>query len=138
MPRFVSRLAALGALSLAISCNPVAPSNPGTSTTPLTETFTALLTTNGADVFPFTEVNAGTVTATLATISPDSGLSLELDLGTWNGATCALVLTTAPAVQGSTVTGTANAAGNLCVRIADANGIVPSNPENITVSVSHF
>lgn len=131
-----SLVCALGALALAASCSAAA-TTPTTNTVTLTETFTALLTTNGAVVFPFSEGQAGTVTATLTTIAPDSGLTLSMDLGTWNGSTCAIVVTTNPAVQGSSVIGQANAAGTLCARVSDANGIVV-NPESITVTVSHF
>jgi hypothetical protein len=129
-------VAAAGALALATSCNPTAPTANSTLT-PLAESFTALLTTNGADVFPFPEIAAGTVTATLTTIAPDAGLTLSIDLGTWNGSTCAIVVTTNPATEGATVIATANAAGTLCARVSDANGVIV-NPESITVTVSHF
>ena len=138
MTRSVLRLAAaLGALALATSCT--ATTTPTTTSTgaTLNETFTALLTPNGALIFPFTETAAGTVTASLSTISPDSGLSLEMDLGTWNGSQCAIVISQNPSVQGSTVTGTANAAGSLCARVADANNTLTA-AESITVTVSHF
>lgn len=128
--------AAAGALALATSCNPTAPSVAATPT-PLTDTFTAILTPRGADVFPFPVAGAGTVTATLSTISPDSGLSLSIDLGTWNGSTCAVQFTTNPAAQGASITATANAAGNLCVRATDANGVITTS-EAITITVTHF
>jgi hypothetical protein len=137
MPRSVQSLVtAVCALALATSCNPTVPTEP-TSPTPLTETFTALLTPNGALVFPFTEVTAGTVTGTLTTISPDAGLTLSIDLGTWNGANCTIVVTTNPAVQGASVTAMANSAGSLCARISDANGVVV-NSESVTLTVTHF
>jgi hypothetical protein len=137
MPRSVQSLVtAVCALALATSCNPTLPTTP-TTPTPLTEAFTALLTTNGAVVFPFAEVTAGTVTATLTTISPDAGLTLSVDLGTWNGANCTIVVTTNPAVQGASVTAMANGAGSLCARVSDANGAVTST-ESVTVTVMHF
>jgi hypothetical protein len=137
MPRSVQSLVtAVCALALATSCNPTVPTTP-TSPTPLTETFTAFLTTNGALVFPFSEVTAGAVTATLSIISPDSGLTLAVDLGTWNGANCTIVVTTNPAIQGASVTAMANAAGSLCARVSDASGVVV-NPESVTLTVTHF
>ena len=137
MPRSVQSLVTVVcALALATSCNPTVPTTP-TTPTPLTESFTALLTTNGALVFPFTEATAGAVTATLTTISPDAGLTLSVDLGTWNGANCTIVVTTNPAVQGASVTAMANAAGSLCARVSDANGVVTSN-ESVTLTVTHF
>ena len=137
MPRSAQRLAGLAAaLALATACNPTAPSVASTPT-PLTEAFTAVLTPHGADVFPFPEVGAGTVTATLSTISPDASMTLTLDLGTWNGSTCAIVVTTDPAIQGASAVATANAAGNLCVRVSDAHGVITTT-ETITVTVTHF
>jgi len=136
MHRSALGLAAAGALALATSCNPTAPTVP-TTPTPLTETFTAIMTPHGANVFPFPEAGAGTVTATLSTISPDTGLTLSMDLGTWNGSTCAIVVTTDPAIQGATTTATANAAGNLCVRVSDAHGVITTT-EAITITVTHF
>ena len=137
MPRSVQRLVtAACALAFATSCNPTVPTTP-TTPTPLTETFTALLTTNGAVVWPFTEVTAGAVTSTLTTISPDSGLTLSIDLGTWNGANCTIVVTTNPAIQGASVTAQANSAGSLCARVSDANGVVV-NTESVTLTVTHF
>lgn len=138
MPRSVLRVVAvLSALALATSCNPTLPTTP-TTPIPLTETFTAVLTTNGVVIFPFNEATAGTVTAELTTISPDAGLTLAIDLGTWNGANCTIVVTTNPAVQGAQVTAQANAAGSLCAVVADANSVVPSYTENVTVTVMHF
>lgn len=128
--------AAAGALVLATSCNPTAPSVPATAT-PLTETFTATVVPHGANVFPFPVAGAGSVTATLSTISPDSGLTLALNLGTWNGATCAVQFTTNPAAQGASVTANANAAGNLCVQVTDSNGAIKDH-EDITITVTHF
>jgi hypothetical protein len=137
MHRSAVRVAGLaGALALATACNPTAPTTAATAT-PLTETFTALLTANGADVFPFPAASAGTVTVTLSTISPDAGLTLEVQLGTWNGSTCALQFSTDPAVVGASVTAQANAAGNLCARVADSHNQITTT-EAITVTVTHF
>jgi len=138
MTRSVSRLAAVcGALALATSCSSTTAPTFFFTDAATTETFTAILTTNGAVIFPFSEGSAGNVTAFLTTISPDAGLTLEMDLGTWNGSQCAIVIAQNPANQGTSVVGTANAAGTLCARVADANNLVV-NSESITVTVTHF
>lgn len=108
-----------GALSAAAcddqssSLNPIVP-------TPIqqTETFAGVLTINGGVTFQFTS-NRGAVTATLSTVAPDPASVLGMSLGTWNGITCAATLPNDQAVQGSTIYGTVNTTGLLCVRLYD-------------------
>ncbi len=84
----------------------------------------------------FTTTTTGTVTATLTNMAPDSTLKIGLSMGTWNGATCAIVLANDQAVRTSVVTGTVSTlAGNLCVRIYDVGGI--SEPTDYEVTVIH-
>jgi hypothetical protein len=131
-----SAVAVVSLLGLAGACGNTAPTTASTPV-PIVDTHTQVLGPNGAIVFPFTEVQAGAVVATLTTISPDSALTLQLDLGTWDGAACTLVVTASPAVQGSSASGTANGSGQLCARVSDPNGLITSS-ESITVTISHF
>jgi hypothetical protein len=140
MPRLVPRFAAaVAALAAATGCS----SSPTTSTAPtqpavqLTETFSQTLSPNGAVIFPFNATAAGAVNASLSTVSPDSGLTLAIDLGTWSGTSCTTVVTTNPATQGAVVSATATAAGSLCVQVRDAHGQIASS-EAIIVTVTHF
>jgi hypothetical protein len=106
------------------------------SPTLVTETFTGTIGINGAATHPFTTTTTGTVTATLTNMAPDSTLTIGLSMGTWNGATCAIVLANDKAVRTSVVTGTVSTiAGNLCVRIYDVGGI--SAPTDYEVTVIH-
>lgn len=100
-----------------------------------TETFAGTLTINGGVTFSFTS-NRGAVTATLATVSPDSSVVLGLSLGVWNGITCAATLPNDNAVQGSTIYGTVNTTGSLCVRVYDV-GKMP-DALDFEVRVIHF
>jgi hypothetical protein len=133
-------VAACAALGLATGCSgtpstgivaPPAPSNV------ITETFSTLLVKNGSQVFPFNSTAAGGVSVVISTISPDSALSLGIDLGTFNGTSCTIQFSTNPAVQGASVSAQANAAGALCARVYDPLGVIV-NPEAIIVTVSHF
>jgi hypothetical protein len=125
-----------GALS-AVACedqssnlNPILP-----SPNPQTETFAGILTVNGGVTFQFAS-NRGTVTATLATVSPDPSVVLGLSLGTWNGITCAATLPNDQAVQGTSIFGTVNTTGVLCVRVYDV-GKLP-DALDFEVRVVHY
>jgi len=131
-----SYAAAFSALALASACGDTVPTTPA-APTPIVDAHTQNLIPNGSVIFPFTEVTAGQVVAALTTISPDSGLTLELDLGTWDGAACTPVVFANPAVQGSTASATANAGGQLCVRVSDVHNVLTTT-ESITVTISHF
>src|SRR5258708_6142499 len=74
----MSRLRILAAVALAFgaaACGSDTPTTP-TTTTPVTvtDTFAGTLTANGAASYTFTTAASGTVTATLATLSPDTSL----------------------------------------------------------------
>lgn len=97
---------------------------PTTPTTPpptVTDSFSGALSKNGAQVFSFAVTTTGQVTATLAELS-SSAVPISLALGNWNGTTCQIVLANDNAVQGTFVTGTMSAAGNLCLRVSDGSG----------------
>jgi len=125
-----------GALGAAACGEPGANLNPILPTpTQQTETFAGTLTINGGVTFQFTS-NRGTVTATLATVAPDSAVVVGMSLGTWNGITCAATLPNDQAVQGTTIYGTVNTTGVLCVRLYDV-GKLPDSLE-FEVKVIHY
>lgn len=97
--------------------------DPTEPTPTITETFAGSLAVNGAVTFNFTTTAAGTVTATLRSVTPDSGVPLGVSLGTWNGIICQVVLTNDKATQGTTVTGSVSGAGSLCVRVFDSGQV---------------
>jgi hypothetical protein len=103
--------------------------NNSTPTTPdqtptITEPFEGVLGLNGAFTHPFTVAGATTITAQLISLSPDSTLTVGLALGTWNGSICQIVLSNDTTKQGDVVQGATQSAGNFCVRIYDASGIL--------------
>jgi hypothetical protein len=80
---------------------------------------------------------SGTVTATLTKLEPDATVRVGLSIGTWNGATCQTIISNDSATQGTSVVGSADRAGRLCVRIYDAVGTL-AEPTTYEIIVSHF
>ena len=107
----------------------------GVTTTTVTETFSGTLTKNGAVTHTFVSGAAGTVTATLSLLSPDASTPIGLSLGTWNGATCAIVLANDKAIQTSVVTGNVSAVGSLCARVYDVGNL--SAPASYEIQIVH-
>jgi hypothetical protein len=90
---------------------------------PVTETFTGTVNPNGAVTHSFSTESAGTLTATLVSVTPDSGTKVGLSLGTWNGVACKVEIAADNAQQGVTVTGTASALGAFCARVYDVGAL---------------
>lgn len=108
------------------------PISPGS----ITETFVGTLAPDQlAHTHTFAVPSAGSVTATLASLTPDTSLVIGLSLGTWNGTACQVVLANDQASQGTTVTGTISSAGNLCVRVY-AVGAIPQL-ETYQINATH-
>lgn len=129
-------LAPLAAASSACDDALVAPRAPTGPTTTTTETFSGRITVNGAATHNFYSTSTGTVTATLTDLRPESTSKIGLAMGTWNGATCAIVLANDQAVRTSVVTGTVSTVGgSLCVRIYDVGAM--SEPTDYEITVVH-
>jgi len=113
--------------------------NPGTtpiapSVTSVTEEFTGTLNVNGGASFPFIAQGAGTVSATLTSLGPDSELSVGLSLGTWNGTSCTVAsINNDNAGQGVVIVGQATSSGSLCTRVYDVGKIADPIAYKITV-----
>ena len=123
----------------AAGCGSTTTTTTTTPTTPavsITETYTGTVAVNGAATFSFGVVAAGAVTATYKSMSPATGATMGLALGTWNGASCQVVIANDNAVVNSTVIGQASAAGNLCVRAYDIGKLTAT--QTIELSITHF
>jgi hypothetical protein len=114
--------------------DPITPTDP-TPPTELTESFSGTLTVNGAATHPFAVQRAGSATATVTTLSPDSAAVISLSLGTWNGQVCQIILANDAATTNTTVVGTASA-GNFCVRVSDVGRL--TQPTDYELTVRHF
>jgi hypothetical protein len=139
MRRSIFALLLLATLATAAAgCNDDDPTTPTTPTNPnapltFTQTFTGTLNTNGGSTSPFVASTGGTVTATLASVTPDATVAVGLSLGTWTGSACQVVIANDNAVQGATVTGTVTSAASLCVRIYDVGRVTAPLNYSITV-----
>ena len=129
-------LAVVAAALLGWACDdnttPTTPTNPTAPVETTTETFSGDLTVNGARTFAFGS-QAGTVTATLTSLGPDSTLAVGFSLGTWSGSVCTIVLANDNALQGTIVIGAAGSISTLCVRIYDVGNLTETLPFLITV-----
>ena len=130
---------ALAALASAACGDDTPTTTPTTPTTPTpvttTETFSGELKVNGASTYPFIVTTAGTTTVQLTTVDPAGSPALGLSLGTWNGASCQVVIANDAAALNAIVTGNVSAATTLCARVYDAGRL--SNPLTYTITVVH-
>ena len=101
----------------------------------VTETFNGTLTVNGAQTHSFAVDRAGTVSAQLKTLS-DQAATLGVSLGTWNGAACQIIISNTAAVLNTTVTGTAQSAGQFCVWLNDVGKLTAAS--TTPMDVTHF
>jgi hypothetical protein len=101
----------------------------------VTDTFAGTLNPNGAFSYQFTTAASGTVTATLATLAPNSTLIVGIALGTFTQNACQIVLSKDSATQSSFIVGQASQANTYCVRIYDVGNVV--DPATYELQVNH-
>jgi hypothetical protein len=110
---------------------PTTPTEP----TQITETFSGTLNVNGARTHNFTVDRAGQVSAQLKTLS-DQAATVGVSLGTWNGQSCAIIITNTSAVLNTTVIGTASSLGQFCVWLNDVGKLTAG--VDYSVDVIHY
>jgi hypothetical protein len=136
----VRSLLLLPALSLAIvaaGCGSKTPTTPtDTPAVQVTETFFGTVTVSGGATSTFTEEKAGSVSVQLTALTPDDSVKVGLQLGTWNGTSCAVSITKDDAVLNSVLLGTATGPGTVCVRVYDVGGL--TQPTDFEVKVDHY
>jgi len=103
----------------------------GATPLPVTELLQGVLAKNGAMTYPFVALAGGPVTVTLTSIEP--AVVVGLSLGTWNGASCQIVIADDYVEVGEIVVGTASTIGNLCARIYDVGQITDLVTYQITL-----
>ena len=131
-------IVALAAALATAACGDDSSSNiPTTPTIPTTtDSFPGTLNPNGGRTHTFITARSGSITATLVSLGPDSGLTVGFALGTWNGVSCAITIINDKALTGVSVVGTANTAGSVCVRVYDVGNL--TDPLTYEVKVVHF
>ena len=113
------------------------PNDPSTNPVTKTKTYDGSITVGGSNVHPLT-VGAGAVTATLTAVAPLATASLGMALGQWDGTNCTVVTTTDEAKIGTSLTATAYAPVNACLRVFDAGNIPEGTTYTYTATVVHY
>ena len=128
---FIAVLAVAGTGCDSGENTPTTPTNPAPT---VTETFAGSVSVNGAATFSFNTAATGIVTATLRSIAPVTTAQVGLALGTWNGTSCALVITNDRITAGLAITGQVNSAsGSLCVRVFDVGQLTETSTFELVV-----
>jgi hypothetical protein len=133
---FVRGFAALLLVAGSTACDdpgPTEPTDPTPEAPTFTETFSGVLSRNGALTFPFEALAKGTATATLASIQPDNTIALGMAMGTWNGTTCQSIITNDNAIEFTQISGSIGSAGLLCLRVYDIGRVATSTKFALTV-----
>jgi hypothetical protein len=89
----------------------------------VTESFTGTLNPSGGTTHAFTVSAKGTITATLTAIGDDNTRIVGLALGNWTGTACNLAAANDNAIATLPLTATVTAAGQICARVYDSQGI---------------
>jgi hypothetical protein len=107
---------------------------PTALTTPTTtETFSGTIAATAGAVHPFTVAQAGTVTLTLTSLSPQTTITMGLGIGQPSTtAACSLLSTNEASRVGTTISGTINP-GSYCVAIYDLGNVQGSVDYVLTV-----
>jgi len=123
--------------ALAGACGGSSPTTP-TPPTLVTDTFTGTLKQNGGVTHQFNVSVAGTTTATLTSIGPDSTKTVGFSLGIVFGTACQAQLANDAAVQTNALTALAQPGGSgFCVRVYDTGSVSAATPFTYTVTVTH-
>jgi hypothetical protein len=109
------------------------PTTPSLPVIPVTDTFTGSINVNGAMTFTFAATGAGSLAATLTSVTPDTTVQVGLLMGVWNGTTCQATLTNDSSFQGTVILGQVNGIGVLCARVYDVGKLTGSTAFEITV-----
>ena len=135
---FNNRLFAIVLLAgLAAACDDEITTTPITPTLPKTETFTGVVTQNGAATHNFEVGGGGAVTAVLKTIGADNSLVVSFALGTWTGSACSVILANDGATGGAILNGTMTGIGTLCTRVSDVGNVASGAQVPYTIEVVH-
>jgi hypothetical protein len=98
----------------------------------MTETFTGVLSAGGAATHAFNVSQAGTLDATLTSISPQSTITVGFGVGQVTTGGCSLISVTEGGRVGSDLSGPINP-GSYCVTIYDVGNVQDSVSYTLTV-----
>jgi hypothetical protein len=115
------------------ACGGSSATTPNPTATPTTDTFTGTLAAGGVAAHAFTVAQAGTLTVALATLSPQTTITVGLGLGQPSGTTCSITSIDEKAKMGSVEQITVDA-GSYCVAIYDLGNVQTSDTFTITIT----
>jgi hypothetical protein len=110
----------------------------------MTTTLAGSLALRGAETRTFEIIPTGQTVAITATITaitrqdgqePAAPIVVGMAMGTWNGASCQVILVNDNAFAGTTIVGSVSGFGMLCVRIYDVGRL--DAPVNYSIDVVH-
>jgi len=130
---FIPLLVATTFIGCGSDDTPEVPSQP--TPVAITVSFSDTLNVNGARTHQFNVERAGTVSAQVKALS-DQAATIGVNLGTFNGSTCAILIAKSDAVLNTTVTGTAQSSGQFCVWVQDVGKLTAGL--DYTIDVTHF
>jgi hypothetical protein len=138
MRRSTAVLGCLLSAVLAAGCDNGPDTAPTPTPTPTVETFTGTLNLNGAVTHTFNATAAGTVTATITALEPNSAI-VGFQIGTWSAGAgvCTIVLSNDIATLQSAHTALTQSSASLCARLHDPNGLLTQGPVTYTLTVNH-
>jgi len=101
-----------------------------------TSNFTGTIKTGGTVSFPFTVVNPGDISVSIAALSPVSTLTMGVGLGSWDAAAeaCTPQRTTNSATLNVVFSASPSAAGEYCVGIFDVGNVQDSSDFELKVT----
>ena len=124
---------AVGLAVAAIGCGGV--NTETTATTDYTETFTGIVVPAGGNTHTFSVYQKGAIVMTLTSVGDDNTRIIGMALGNYSGNTCQLAVASDFAFLNVPVSATVSAAGTLCVRAYDSQGV--PDPTSYTITVKH-
>jgi hypothetical protein len=135
MSRFALFTLVLALTAAGCSDSPTAPDDE--ELPPITDVYEGTLAPNGAERFSFVTAVSGITTATIVSLDPSDAV-VSLGLGTYTSSlnVCQVLLSNDAATLNTQLQGQSDRAGNLCVRISDANGKL-TGPVAYKVQVVH-
>jgi hypothetical protein len=119
----------------AVACGASPDATAAPTPTPITENFSGAIDKNGARDFTFTVTAPGTITASLANLSPVVTLAVGISIGTWDGTVCSASLSNDNARVSDQLTGNTSVTGAYCIRVYDVGNITAT--EQVAVTVMH-
>jgi len=112
---------------------PVTPTIP--TAEPITTTIPGSVSVNGGQTTNFVVSTAGSVVATLTSLTPDADATVGFALGTFNGTACQTVIVNDTAYQGAILIGATGSSAVLCVRVYDVGALTA--PTSYSIEIVH-